>query len=206
MLVRPFASKFKVYTRTGDNGTSSLFNLDRRPKNDRHFEALGDTDELNALLGVCREHVCLAALPQLGALESTLVEVQSRLFDVGAHLATPLTSSDHKRIDRTTFNDAHVAHLEAAIDAMDEELPAITNFVLPSGGLLSAHLHVARTVARRAERRTVELVADKDVDPVVARYLNRLSDFLFVAARYAAQAQGRPEVLYKKERETRAPA
>lgn len=202
---RAFVANVKVYTKTGDNGTSMLFNLERRPKTDRHFTALGDTDELNASLGVVREHVQVAAgtHPELLPLSATLIEVQSRLFDVGSHLATPLSSSDEKRLARAAFAEDHTRDLEHAIDQLDSTLPPITNFVLPSGGLLSCHLHVARTICRRAERSTVALVADGEVDIGAQHYLNRLSDYLFVAARFASQAQGQEEILYKKAKESK---
>jgi ATP:cob(I)alamin adenosyltransferase len=180
--------------------------MERKPKDDFHFEALGDTDELNSQLGVVSELVAQSAHAQgkLAPLTAQLHEIQSRLFDVGSHIATPLTSSNEKRIARTTFEQHNVDSLEQWIDDMDATLPQITNFVLPTGGLISAHLHVARTVARRAERKTAVLVRAQDVDPVVGRYLNRLSDFLFQAARFAAHTENKQEVLYQKAKTTHA--
>ncbi|KAG7385499.1 hypothetical protein PHYPSEUDO_001449 [Phytophthora pseudosyringae] len=182
----------KVYTKTGDTGTSQLFSGERRPKDDAVFQALGDTDELNAQLGVAVEQARAAAH---GFLPPKLEHIQSRLFDLGACVATPLTSaSGAKQRCAGAFDEANVAQLERWIDEMDTELPPLTSFILPSGGgLASTHLHVARAVCRRAERSVVPLVAAGDVDGVVQRYLNRLSDFLFVAARFAAVKEGKEE-------------
>ncbi|POM80334.1 ATP:cob(I)alamin adenosyltransferase, partial [Phytophthora palmivora] len=182
----------KVYTKTGDKGTSQLFSGERRPKNDAVFQALGDTDELNAQIGVAVEQARLAAN---ASLPPQLEQIQSRLFDLGACVATPLTSASETKQRRTgVFDEANVTQLEHWIDAMDAELPPLKCFILPSGGgLASTHLHVARAVCRRAERSVVPLVAAGDVDGVVQRYLNRLSDFLFVSARYAALKEGKEE-------------
>lgn len=171
---------------------------------DPHFEALGDTDELNANLGVVVAHMRSSThSSQFESLATNLQMIQSRLFDVGSHIATPLNSSNEARIARAAFAESHVAELELLIDTMEEQLPPITNFVVPSGGLVSASLHVARAVCRRAERRTVSLVEIDQIDPVVMRFLNRLSDFLFVAARLACQIQDEKETLYKKFKEPR---
>lgn len=191
------AGRFKVYTRTGDAGTSSLYTGERRPKTDDIFMALGDTDELNAFIGVAREHCTGAG----NGLDAELAEIQSRLLDVGSAIATPVTSKSSTKIARVAFSEHHADDLETKIDAMDEELPPLKNFILPSGGLSSAHLHVARTVCRRAERRVTALVATETVDSSVSKYLNRLSDYLFVAARFAAMKDGKPEVIYQKSRE-----
>ncbi|ETI54470.1 ATP:cob(I)alamin adenosyltransferase [Phytophthora nicotianae CJ01A1] len=182
----------KVYTKTGDKGTSQLFSGERRPKNDAVFQALGDTDELNAHIGVAVEQARVVANVYL---PPKLEQIQSRLFDLGACVATPLTSASETKQRRTgVFDEANVTQLEHWIDEMDTELPPIKCFILPSGGgLTSTHLHVARAVCRRAERSVVPLVAAGDVDGVVQRYLNRLSDFLFVSARYAAVKEDKEE-------------
>lgn len=202
-----YKGKSRVYTKTGDAGTTSLFNQQRRSKADDYFEALGDTDELNANLGVVRAHCqsgssdrSEAAAASCAQLDEQLAEIQSRLFDVGAHLATPRQSSNAAAQSRTQFDEDHVTQLEHWIDAMEAHLPPLRNFILPSGGIVAAQLHVARAVCRRAERKTVPLVAREDADPVVGRYLNRLSDFLFVAARFAALSSERPETIWKKPR------
>jgi ATP:cob(I)alamin adenosyltransferase len=123
----PAPTRYKVYTKTGDKGTSSLFNGLRKPKDDDFFAALGDVDELNACVGLSREH-CLAS--GVG-IEGQLVEIQCRLLDVGSAIATPKLSSSQAQLERVKFNDAITASLETWIDAMDEELPPLKNFILP---------------------------------------------------------------------------
>jgi cob(I)alamin adenosyltransferase len=183
----------KVYTKTGDKGTSTLFSGERRPKDHAVFKALGDTDELNAQIGVAVEQARVAAASDF--LPPRLEQIQSRLFDLGACVATPLTSASETKQRRAgLFDEANVAQLEQWIDQMDEQLPPLKCFILPSGGgLASTQLHVARAVCRRAERSVTPLVAAGDVDGVVQRYLNRLSDFLFVSARFAALKEGKEE-------------
>eukprot|EP00501_MAST-03F_sp_TOSAG23-6_P000950 GSMAST32.ASY1.ANO1.986.1 assembled CDS len=167
--------KIKVYTKTGDAGESSLYNMERLPKVDQCFCALGDADELNAHVGLAREH-CIASKIDL---EEKLAEIQSRLLDVGSAIATPLDTSTETQLKRAAFQ---------WIDTLDKELPPLKNFILPGGGFAAAQLHVARTVCRRT--------------PASVRiYLNRLSDFFFVAARYATQISGHHEVVYKKIRQ-----
>lgn len=186
----------KVYTKTGDKGTSTLFSGERRPKDDAVFKALGDTDELNAQIGVAIEQ---ARLAHNEYLPEKLEEIQSRLFDLGACVATPRTTASQFKKNRAgEFDEGNVDQLERWIDEMDLELPPLKCFILPSGGgLASTHLHVARAVCRRAERRVVPLAASGDVESVVIRYLNRLSDFLFVAARYAALKEGKEETKWQ---------
>jgi cob(I)alamin adenosyltransferase len=184
----------KIYTKTGDKGTSLLFNMERIGKESDYFEALGDTDELNSQLGVAREYCAQAS----NGLEENLAEIQSRLLDLGSHLATPIRSSAANQIERAGFQEEDVVILESWIDELDAKLPPLRNFILPSGGLSASSLHLARTIARRAERHVVPLVNRGDANPVALRYLNRLSDFLFVAARTAAQKEGYHETVYKK--------
>ncbi|KAG2197879.1 hypothetical protein INT47_003548 [Mucor saturninus] len=187
----------KIYTKTGDKGTSSLYNGARRDKDDEIFEALGTTDELTSNLGLAMEH--LEDVDWGYELIERLVKIQSLLQDVGSNLATPREQSDEARLAKTSFDveGKDVAMLEEWIDGYDEELPKLTQFILPSGGKASATLHVSRTVCRRAERRVQPLVRDRLCDKSVAIFLNRLSDFLFIAARWAAQSQGIPERIYK---------
>jgi len=191
--------RYKVYTKTGDGGSSCLFNMERRSKDDVVFEALGDSDELNVAVGVARE---FAQEMSEGALDPTLIErlteIQSRLLDVGSAVATPLDKSSAGKLKRVDFADAHVDLLEAWIDEYDAALPPLKVFILPSGGRTAVFLHLARTVCRRAERRVVPLVRGGDCPAVIQRYLNRLSDFLFTAARYASMREGRVEAPYKK--------
>lgn len=190
-------NRYKVYTRTGDAGSSSLYNGERRAKDDAAFAALGDVDELNSALGAAREF-CLESAH--GALPSRLAELQSRLLDVGSAVATPLGASSDAKRRRGAFSGAAAAtaRLEAWIDEMDAELPPLRNFILPSGGRAAALLHVARAVCRRAERAAAPLVREGQLDGGVLAFLNRLSDFLFQAARWAALKEGKEETVYKK--------
>eukprot|EP00516_Mucochytrium_quahogii_P003904 CAMPEP_0203755006 /NCGR_PEP_ID=MMETSP0098-20131031/8524_1 /ASSEMBLY_ACC=CAM_ASM_000208 /TAXON_ID=96639 /ORGANISM=" , Strain NY0313808BC1" /LENGTH=191 /DNA_ID=CAMNT_0050646291 /DNA_START=661 /DNA_END=1236 /DNA_ORIENTATION=- len=184
----------KVYTKTGDKGTSQLFNGERRAKDDDTFAALGAIDECNAFIGLACEYV--GAEPS--QVTESLEDIMSRMFDVGASVATPQDNSSNAKLKRASFSGDHVKNLETRIDKMDEELPPLKTFILPSGGKCSAHLHVARTLARRAERHVVPLIRDEKVDPEVGIYLNRLSDYLFVTARYVAMKQGHQERIWKK--------
>eukprot|EP00887_Chlorella_sp_A99_P003214 scaffold9.g3214.t1 len=187
----------KIYTRTGDTGTSSLYTGERRGKDDAVFAALGDVDELNSAVGVARE----ACRTLDAGLAAQLESIQSRLLDVGSAVATPRTSpaaAGHK-LHRTEFaGAAHVAQLEAWIDGMTEQLSPLSQFILPGGGQASAFLHLARTVCRRAERSVVPLVSAGAAEPAVVMYLNRLSDYLFTAARFAALRAGEPETVWQK--------
>ena len=185
--------KSQLYTRTGDKGTSSLYNGERRSKTDKTFEVLGHQDELNAVLGIAREYCYISN----NGLDNILAEIQSRLFDLGAAVATPTSSSQDKR-QYTEFPSYHTEQLEIWIDELDSQLPPITNFVIPSGGLSCTHLNLARTVCRRAERSVVELVQSGKVDGEVGKYLNRLSDLLFVAGRIAASREKKVEMLWQK--------
>ena len=155
------------------------------------------TDELNAQVGVAREY--LKSVPGAEQLNKEMEEIQSRLLDVGSAIATPLDSTkSNAKLQRVSFAMDHTVRLERFIDSMDEELPPLSNFILPGGGLAAAHLHVARTFARRAERRIVPLAQSGAVDSSVAIFMNRLSDFFFVAARFTAMKSSEPETVYKK--------
>jgi cob(I)alamin adenosyltransferase len=176
----------KIYTRTGDAGETSLFGGSRVAKNDARIEAYGTVDELNSFLGLAR-----ASWPS-APIDAELDGVQADLFDVGAHLASPGTSRF------PGVEDARIEALERAIDAMTGELPPLTTFILPGGSLAAAHLHVARTICRRAERLVVALHDDTLATQSTIRYLNRLSDYLFTAARFANHRLGTPDVPWKK--------
>ena len=184
----------KIYTKTGDAGTSSLYSGERRPKDDLVFAALGDVDELNAVVGVAREYAC-SLEPKL---DEQLEQIQSRLLDVGSAVATPIASSSGAKRERTAFDVGETSRVEGWIDGWTEELPPLTQFILPSGGHAAAFLHHARSICRRAERSVVPLVRGGSTDGTVATYLNRLSDYLFTAARIAAKRSNKPEVTYKK--------
>ena len=192
--------EMKIYTKTGDKGTSGLFNGERRPKDDDVFEALGVCDELNSSVGIALEHCELLGQAEICIM---LEEVSSRLFDVGSAIATPVNTTDSpSKLANTSFDEKNVDWLEKRIDEMDLELPQLKNFILPSGGLAASQLHMARTLARRAERRVWPLIRTNQVDPVVGRYLNRLSDFLFTVARVVCKRTGGVEKIYKKARVT----
>ena len=186
----------KIYTKTGDEGTSSLYTGERRDKSDAVFEALGDTDELNSLIGVAREHC--RSLPDCEGLLGQLETIQSRLLDVGSAVATPPGKATATKVERAAFPTGPTEDLESWIDAYDETLPPLRNFILPSGGLAASFLHLARTTCRRAERRIVPLVREENIQTEVCVFMNRLSDYLFTAARFAARQAEEEEVVYKK--------
>lgn len=179
----------KIYTRTGDDGTTGLVNGERRSKADLRVEAYGTIDETNAAIG-------LARLETVGELDKMLEIIQNDLFDLGADLATPQSSKD--KVDLRIVS-TQTKRLENEIDKLNEMLSALTSFVLPGGSKASAHLHFARTVTRRAERAMVALHNHEKVNNEALQYINRLSDFLFVAARYAND-YGKNDVLWKRER------
>jgi ATP:cob(I)alamin adenosyltransferase len=188
----------KIYTKTGDKGTSALYSGERRSKDDDTFAALGDIDELNSTLGLARDLAKSSSLP-IPDILSQLEEIQSRLLDVGSAVATPIdTTTDESKLSKTAFDPTASAKLEHWIDAMTEQLPPLANFILPSGGPAASGLHLARSTCRRAERSVVPLVKAGKVDGAVGVYLNRLSDYLFTAARMAAMKAGEDEVIYKK--------
>jgi cob(I)alamin adenosyltransferase len=165
----------KVYTRTGDDGTTALFSGGRVSKHHLRVEAYGTVDELNSVLGLVRAH------QPLDPIEAWLRQVQTQLFYLGADLATP---ADAKSSHVVRVDTDSIAWLESAIDMMDADLPPLQNFILPGGTLIGAQLHVARTVCRRAERITALLAEHEVLTPQVLPYLNRLSDFLFTLARW----------------------
>lgn len=185
----------KIYTRTGDAGQAALYGGQRLYKDHDVFQALGDVDELNSAIGVALEFSREVSLHVTEQLET----LQSRLLDVGSAVATPLPTSTEAKLQRTHFAGAlHTPVIEAWIDEMDRELPPLKNFILPSGGKAAAFLHHARSVCRRAERSVVVLTRQQQVSDEVLMFLNRLSDYLFTAARYMARAEGKAEVVYKK--------
>ena len=182
----------KIYTRTGDDGTTALGSGERRKKYDLRVAAYGTLDEANAALGIARLHTGNDA-----ALDAALSRVQNDLFDVGADLCTPGKGKGPGGA-RLTVTPAQVGWLESEIDRLNAELAPLRSFVLPGGSAAAAYLHLARTICRRAERLIAELKdkADESVTPEVLKYVNRLSDFLFVAARHANDKGGR-DVLWK---------
>jgi cob(I)alamin adenosyltransferase len=175
----------KLYTRTGDAGETSLFGGTRARKNDPRVDAYGEVDELNAWLGLARA----SSIDPVLATE--LERLQRDLFALGAQLADP-AEKIAARVTKAALTDEDVTRLEGLIDRMEDELPPLRRFILAGGTPAGAALHVARTVCRRAERRIVAL--DPPVDPVLLRYVNRLSDLLFVLARVANHRAGVPEI------------
>ena len=175
----------KLYTRTGDGGETSLFDGTRTRKDDARVDAYGEVDELNAWLGLVRTS------PLDAAVDEALLAIQRDLFALGAQLADP-TDKLAPRVTRAVIADDHVARLESLIDRFDAEVPALRRFVLAGGTPAAAALHVARTVCRRAERRMVAL--QPPIDPVLVRYINRLSDLLFAMARYENHRAGVAEI------------
>jgi cob(I)alamin adenosyltransferase len=175
----------KIYTRTGDTGETSLFSGDRARKNDPRVDAYGEVDELNAWLGLVRASSPDAALS--AELSAEIVSIQRDLFAVGAQLADP-GDKLAPRVTKAVIGDDDILRLEQLIDRLEEQLPPLRRFILAGGTPAGAALHVARTVCRRAERRIVGL--DPPVDPVLLRYVNRLSDLLFVLARLVNHRSG----------------
>ncbi|KAK3595721.1 hypothetical protein CHS0354_025343 [Potamilus streckersoni] len=184
----------KIYTKTGDKGTSATFTGERRVKDDNIFEALGTTDELSSVIGVAMEYCTEAGHSFVHQLET----VQCVLQDVGSAIATPSTSARDAHRKKTEFSLQHVTTLENWIDTHTEELPPLKHFILPSGGKSAATLHLARSICRRAERRITSLVRSGEVEPETLRYLNRLSDYLFTVARLAAFREGHKEKIYHR--------
>ncbi|XP_075754950.1 corrinoid adenosyltransferase MMAB [Pelodiscus sinensis] len=203
----------KIYTKTGDKGFSSTYTGERRSKDDQVFEALGTTDELSSAIGFwspslfCCTAMLFVNLCKIASEFSkesghTFVEqlhkVQCMLQDVGSNIATPLSSAREAHLKRTSFSEKPVLELEQWIDKYSDQLPPLTTFILPSGGKSSAALHFSRAVCRRTERCVVPLIQAGEADANVAKYLNRLSDFLFILARYAAMKEGKEEKIYIK--------
>ena len=182
--------KSNLYTGTGDSGTTSLVGGQRISKCCARLEAYGTVDEFSSFLGVvsssdrCPEQI-----------KSQILDIQNRLFDVGCYLATGVEKGEITSCD--ALNAVCIECIENWIDSLDAQTPKIRAFVLPGGSMLSAHCHVARTVCRRAERRILTLAEIEYVDPVVLRWFNRLSDYLFIAARYINHVNGVDELVWK---------
>ena len=177
----------KIYTRTGDDGSTGLVRGPRRMKYDLRVEAYGTVDEANAAIGVARLHT-------KGAHDRMLARIQNDLFDLGADLCRPETPPPKGPVLRMI--ETQVSRLEREIDAMNAKLKPLNSFILPGGSAAAAHLHLARTIVRRAER-DITLLADKEnINPVAIKYINRLSDHLFVLAR-VLNANGKRDVLWQ---------
>jgi len=175
----------KIYTRTGDDGTTGLGDGSRVPKTHARIEAYGTVDEANSAIGV------ILAVPNLPpAVGEALTQIQHELFDLGGELAVP---------GYRAIQDSHIDQLEQCLDRFNEPLPPLKEFILPGGGPAAAACHVARAITRRAERNAWALAQSETVAPEVTRYLNRLSDLLFVVARVLARHENGQEVLWKRK-------
>jgi cob(I)alamin adenosyltransferase len=179
----------KIYTRTGDAGDTALGNGDRVAKHSARVTAYGTVDETNATVGMARLHA-------EGDMADALARIQNDLFDLGADFCRPNMEEDATaEYPPLRMNDAQVDRLEAEIDVMNANLSPLRSFILPGGSPLAAHLHVCRTVSRRAERLAVELATLESVNPAAVKYLNRLSDWFFVAGR-VANNNGEDDILW----------
>ena len=176
-----------IYTRTGDDGTTGLGDGSRTAKDSARVEAYGTVDEANSAIGMV---LASDAVPD--DVRSCLIEVQHDLFELGGELCIP---------GHVAITDAFIDRLENELDSFNEELPRLKEFILPGGGTAAASCHLARTIVRRAERRTYTLANIEDVRPEVVKYLNRLSDLLFVVARVIARAESGTEVLWNRQRQ-----
>lgn len=178
----------KIYTKTGDKGTTALYGGKRLSKGDLKIEAYGTIDELNSFIGLT------AAYLEEKEYHDLLIDIQSRLFDIGTHLAA---ETGKKNLILPEIPEAKITLLENYIDKMNEHLPELKFFILPGGSQAAATAHIARTVCRRAERCVVRLADQDEVPPIIIQYLNRLSDFLFVLARKFAKDANEQEIIWK---------
>jgi cob(I)alamin adenosyltransferase len=183
----------KIYTKTGDDGTTGLFNGQRVSKSSQRVDTYGTVDELNSIIGI----VISYELPL--KLKSDLQEISRNLYILGSDLATPFDSNI--KIEAARIDEEKIKWLEQLIDNYTNELPPLNHFILPGGTLPAATLHHARTVCRRAERLAVELSKSEDIGEIPLQFLNRLSDYLFTAARYVNHLLGVDEVLWQKGNE-----
>ncbi len=178
---------FRIYTKTGDKGETSLIGGVRVPKHHIRIEAYGTVDELNSHIGLIIDTYTQKEKSK------TLYEIQDRLFVIGSYLA----SAEKSKMQIPQLQESDIELLEKEIDRMGDALPALKNFILPSGTVLASHCHVARCVCRRAERITVHLATEAEVNNMVIRYLNRLSDYLFTLARFMVHEAGAEEIVWQ---------
>jgi cob(I)alamin adenosyltransferase len=179
----------KIYTKTGDDGTTGLHNGSRVPKNSYRVETYGTVDELNSIIGI----ISSLDVPEL--MKHTLEKINKFLFELGSDLASPL---ENNTFEVVRIGEHHIVWLETLIDEYEKQLPPLKNFILPGGTILSAYLHNARTICRRAERKAVTLSNYENIGEHVIIFLNRLSDFFFVAARMANYLAGVHDVKWTK--------
>jgi cob(I)alamin adenosyltransferase len=189
----------KVYTRTGDKGQTRLVGGQKVRKDEPRIEGYGTVDELNTVLGLVRMELARSTAEEAARtwLDGRLAEIQNDLFNLGSDLAT---RAEDRWEGMRLVEPGDVSRLETEIDTMNEILPPLKDFILPGGGPVSAFLHQARTVCRRGERRVITLAADEDINESAVTFLNRLSDWLFVAGRWVARAMGEPEFLWDRTR------
>ncbi|KHN78338.1 Cob(I)yrinic acid a,c-diamide adenosyltransferase, mitochondrial [Toxocara canis] len=192
--ITPCLAGFKKGRGTGDQGKSSLFSNERRWKDDFAFQSLGTVDELSSQIGVCREMLFNEGLFDVCEV---LMRIQCCLQDVGAHVATPPDSLKSK-IEKTKFDESLFNYVDKQIDVYGDRIPPIRQFILPGGGAVGAALQLARTICRRAERSLVPLLREDDIDKNALRFLNRLSDLLFVLGRYACVMTSGIEAYYQR--------
>lgn len=183
----------RIYTRTGDRGETHLFGGERVPKDHPRVEAYGSVDELNSVLGLVRARL------EPGELETLIARIQHTLFSIGAELATARTEDPKLAAHLPRVGPERVEELERWIDRLDADLEPLRAFILPGGTEVASLLHVARSVARRAERRVITLARTEPLNPEILRYLNRLSDLLFVAARWMNRRAGREETRWERD-------
>ncbi len=178
----------KIYTKTGDTGETGLFGGARIPKNSLRIDTVGTIDELNACIGTARSQIADEAIDNL------LHRIQNELFNIGADLAT---LDSHTKSNQLRISEDFVGALEKDIDRLENQLAPLRNFVLPAGSVAGSTLHLARTVCRRSERSVVTLADSESINPTILPYLNRLSDFLFVLARFVNSRLGKTEPLWE---------
>jgi len=183
--------KSGVYTKTGDKGKTGLIGGTRVPKNHERLEAYGTIDELNSFIGLIRSYELDASIDRV------IIEIQSKLFTIGAYLATDTSVSDLR--DRIHCDDKQIALMETEMDRMEAALTPLKNFILPGGHPAVGYCHVARTICRRAERRVLTMADTYDVNPWVIRYINRLSDYLFVLSRHLSKYFDVREIPWKSD-------
>jgi len=188
----------KIYTKTGDFGQTSLLGKNKVNKSDLRVDAYGDVDELNSMIGVAICHFNKTELDNSNKHNSLeeLIKIQNWLFNLGSQLAT----LDKKYLENMNLIEvSNTLWLEKKIDEMEKVLPTLKNFILPGGSPLAAHIHLARTICRRAERKVVKLNLAEKIDPLIITFLNRLSDYLFVKARYFNKMESITDVEWQKE-------
>lgn len=189
-----YLMSMKIYTKTGDQGETSLYSGKRVMKDDPIIEAVGTLDECNSAIGIATSTNPFLGLShflytqdqmdRIHEVKKSLLRVQHALFDIGAHVATPRTITNERKLERTSFDENEVSSLEKEIDSITEKLEPLRTFILPGGCSVASSLHLARTIARRAERCLIPLCREHLIDPSVLVYMNRLSDYLFIMARY----------------------